>query len=119
MPPVKPLGDSKKMFSPRMPLAQLRSAADPWPVACGAEAGYVFKGYRLGPDGVPVLRYRIDAVEVEDVIRPDEAGTGLRRVLTVRGAGDNWFYRGLGDDAATRPLVWKNGVAIIEEAVAF
>lgn len=119
MPPVKPLGDSKKMFSPRMPLAQLRSAVDPWPVACGAEAGYVFKGYRLGTDGVPVLRYRIGAIDVEDVVRPDEAGTGLRRVLTVRGAGENWFYRGLGDDAATRPLVWKNGVAIIEEAVAF
>jgi cytochrome c1 len=118
MTPAKPLGAKPLALPLRMPLAKLSSASDAWPDACGAAAGYVFKGYRLEKDGVPFFLYETAGLQVEDSIRPANDGKRLQRTLTVRGAGDGWFFRGVAKDAQPVPVVWKDGVAVFEETIA-
>lgn len=121
MKPVKPLGEAKRVLATHLPLARLGSATDPWPTKFGAYAGYVFKGYRLATDGTPTFRYTIDELEVEDTVRPASDGRSLRRTLTLRGgksAEANWYFRGLGPGLAPQPVVWRDGVAIIEETIS-
>ena len=67
--------------------------------------------------------YEVDGLRVEDVMRPGADGKSLKRTLTVnagQGGEDatrGWMFRGLGKDAKPVSLVWKNGVAVIEEEV--
>jgi cytochrome c2 len=117
MPPVTPLGDSPRSLPLWMPLVRLASAGHPWPAACGESAGFSFQGYRVRGDGVPVFRYRVENLTVEDVIEPVAGGAALRRVLFVRGSGDGWFFRGLGD-TPPRLVVWHDGRASFEETLA-
>jgi hypothetical protein len=118
MTPAKPLGTKPVDFPLRMPLAKLASASDAWPHACGAEAGYAFKGYRLGKDGVPVFLYETTGLQVEDSIRPAKDGKRLYHTVTVRGSGDGWYFRGLAKDARPVPVVWQDGAAVFEETIS-
>jgi hypothetical protein len=121
MPPVKPLGEESRMLDRRMPLAALRSADEPWPTATGTTARYEFKGYRVSDDGVPIFRYRVGDLDVEDVIRAEPDGKAFRRMITVRGVGGDrgtWFFRGVSNTVPV-PLVWRDGVAVVEERIVF
>lgn len=123
MPPVKPLGNDVHGFAPVMPLAALRTPAEPWPPAFGPMAGYVFKGYRLAADGVPTFRYEVRGIQVEDTLRPAPDGKSLRRTVVLRAGGTDTgtlFFRGLADPAAPpRPVEWRNGTATIEEVISW
>lgn len=115
--PVKPLGEGAVVLAPHQPFAQLPSATAPWPAAFGPAAGYVFKGYRLGPDGVPVFRYTAGSLQIEDTLVPAPDGRALRRRLTVRGGGDGWYFRGFAPGVAPLHVEWKNGEATFEETL--
>ena len=123
MTPAKPLGENVSAMPMRMPLAKTASASDPWPEACGTAAGYVFKGYRLGKDGVPVFLYEVNGLSVEDTMKPGAEGKSLKRRLTMRALNNDdealrgWMSLGLNKDVKPVPLVWKDGVAVIEEEV--
>lgn len=119
MTPAKPLGKSVLTFPTRMPLAKLTSASDAWPETWGTRAGYLSKGYRMGKDGVPTFLYEVQGLTVEDTIRPTLDKKSLIRTLTVKGAGDGWYFQGLAKDAAPRPLVWKDGTATFEETLTW
>lgn len=119
MPPVKPLGEGSRMLPRHMPFAPLSAPDQVWPANFGRAAGYEFKGYRLDPKGVPTFRYRVGALEVEDVITPSADGASLRRTLSVhRTNGDHgtWYFRGLSGNVPV-PLEWKDDVAVVEEII--
>ncbi len=118
MTPAKPLGEKPKSLPLRMPLAELTSASDTWPDACGTAAGYLFKGYRIAKDGVPTFLYEAGGLQLEDVLRPTGDGRRLKRTLTVRGSGDGWYYRGLAKDAKPVAVKWKDGAAVFEETLS-
>jgi mono/diheme cytochrome c family protein len=118
MTPAKPLAPKVVSLPLRMPLARLESSSDPWPEACGTEAGFVFKGYRVGKDGAPTFLYETGPLQLEDVVRPAKDGKRLQRTLTVRGRGDGWYFRGFAKDARAMPVQWKDGVAVFEEAIS-
>lgn len=123
MTPAKALGENVTALAMRMPLAKLTSASDAWPETCGAAAGYVFKGYRIGKDGVPTFLYEVGGLSVEDTMQAGVEGKSLKRVVTVKAAqrGDDmlrgWRFLGLSKGAKPLPLEWKDGVAVIEEEV--
>lgn len=121
MPPVKPLGEAPRLLPPRLPLARLAAATDPWPTACGPGAGFVFRGYRLDSSGAPTFRYRIAGFEIEDLVLPDANGRTLRRRVIIRGPDGEgrWFFRGLSDDAPPQPVVLLDGRAVFEETISF
>ena len=122
MKPIKPLGDAKLGQPLHLPLAQLRSVTDAWPTKFGAYAGYVFKGYRIGPDGVPTFRYEVNGLQVEDTVRPAADGASLCRTVKVRsesGDATGWYFRGVTNDPAPQPLEWRNGSATFEEVIRF
>ena len=119
MTPAKPLGEKVFIMPMRMPLAKLTSGSDTWPEACGVAAGYAFKGYRIGKDGVPVFLYEVGDLKIEDMLKPAANGKALKRTLTVRGQGSGWFFLGLAKDAKSRVVFFKDGVAVMEETISF
>lgn len=119
MTPAKPLGKSVLTLPLRMPLAKLSSASDPWPDACGTKAGYESKGYRISKDGVPTFLYQIGHLTVEDAIRPAADGKSLKRTLTVKGAGEGWYFLGASKNASPQPVVWRDGSASFEETITW
>lgn len=116
MKPVKALGEPRNVLPAAVPLARLRAANEPWPTKFGSYAGYVFKGYRLGADGVPTFRYTVEGIEVEDTLRP-AAGGGLTRTVVLRGGGEGWFFRGVAAGVGPQPVEWRNGGATFEEEI--
>ncbi len=119
MTPAKPLGKPVLTLPARMPLAKLGSASESWPEACGVKAGYVERGYRVGKDGVPVFLYDVQGLQVEDSMKPSADKKSLVRTLKVTGAGDSWYFLGVGKDAAPQPVVWKDGSAVFEEVITW
>jgi hypothetical protein len=124
MTPVKALGEPRLVLPAALPLAKLRDAGEAWPTNVGVNAGYVFRGYRIGKDGVPTFRYAAGGLEIEDTLRPVADGTGLRRTLVLRSGGGGpadgtWYFRGLAAGAVPRVVEWKKGTATIEEVVTF
>ena len=122
MKPIQPLGHAKRALPTHLPLAQLSDASNPWPTQYGAYAGYIFKGYRLSPDGVPTFRYEVSGLEVEDTLRPAPDGASLHRSVTVRrvsGEANGWYFRGVTNDALLQRVEWRNGVATFEEVIQF
>ncbi len=119
MKPVKALGEKPVTLGNRMPFARLETPLDAWPAAFGTRAGYTFKGYRLGPDGVPTFRYSVGGLDVEDTLRPAPNGAAFQRRTVVRGSESGWYYRGLAPNAEPQPVVWKNGEAVLEETIPF
>lgn len=117
MTPVKPLGEKVTSLRLSMPLAKLGSSNDAWPTPCGVEAGYHFKGYRLGKDGIPVFRYEIEGLQVEDSIQPGKDGKKLQHTVKIKGTGEGWYFMGLSKDASPQPVTWKDGIAIFEESI--
>ncbi len=123
MTPAKPMGENVATLPLRMPLVKLSSASDAWPDTCGAAAGYAFKGYRVGKDGVPTFLYEVGGLKVEDELRPDAEGKVWKHTVTVRaekGKEDqlqNWYFMGLEKDAKPMALTWKDGIAVINEEV--
>jgi hypothetical protein len=101
----------------------LASDADPWPEDYGAKAGYEFRGYRVGKDGVPVFLYEVKGLSVEDVMRPGANGKSMHRTLTITAkksddeANRSWKFLGLSKDAKPVPVPWKGDSAVIEEEV--
>jgi mono/diheme cytochrome c family protein len=113
--PAKPLGEELVEFPARVPFAMLLKADDEWPEETGEQAGYVFRGYRMGDDGVPVFLYDYVGMRIEDRVAPDETGEKLMRTLTIRGAGEV-FFEGLDAKGPERVKVeFKDGVGTVEE----
>lgn len=119
MTPIKPLGGKVTSLRLSMPLAKLESSHDAWPAPCGVEAGYRFKGYRLGKDGIPVFHYEIDGLQVEDSMQPGKDGKTLQHTVRIKGTGDGWYFMGLTRDARPQPVTWKDGIAVFEESIEF
>ena len=123
MKPIKALGEPRRALPAHLPLAQLRDTNEAWPAKFGTYAGYVFKGYRIGTDGAPTFRYAVGDIEVEDTLRPASNGKAFRRSVLVRrqkGAQDtSWYFRGIntGGDVVPQTVVFKDGVATIEEEI--
>ena len=116
MTPAKPLGTDLQKLPAHMPLAQLKSQSDPWPEDYGPAAGFVFKGYRLGKDGVPRFLYEVKGVKVEDELRVAADGKSLHRTVTLSGgSGSDWYFLGNAKDASPELVSWKNGEAKFEE----
>jgi hypothetical protein len=78
----QPLG-SVLTNSAEAQLAFLDDPSQDWPGA--APAGQAFRpgGYALDEAGRPTFLYRLDGVEVEDRLRPADAGTTLHRELVL------------------------------------
>lgn len=117
MTPIKPLGEKVATLRLAMPLAKLGSRNDAWPVPCGVEAGYRFKGYRLDKDGTPVFHYEVDGLQVEDSLQPLKDGKTLRHIVNIKGSGEGWYFTGLSKEASPQPVTWKDGVAMFEESI--
>ncbi|MFZ4767083.1 MAG: hypothetical protein ACOYMN_19190, partial [Roseimicrobium sp.] len=117
MTPAKPLADKVVTLPSVMPLFPSEYEPPTWPQVYGEAAGYAFKGYRLGADGVPTFLYEVAGAQVEDTIRPSRDGKHLQRTVTVRGATRKWFFLGLDLKAKPRGLIWQNGVATVEETI--
>lgn len=118
MKPVRPLGDKIVTLSTLMPFARLESPGEPWPTSFGSRAGYSFKGYRIGDDGVPTFRYTCGGLEVEDTLWPTAEGNAFRHRAVVHGDGKDWFFRGLAPNAEPRRVEFKNGTAVLEETIS-
>lgn len=84
--------------------------------ASEAAIKYRYRGYTIGPDGVPTFRYEVEALRVEDTLRPDEKGDGYRRTVVVRGGGAGWVFRGMSPGSQPRPVSFDAaGEAVLEE----
>jgi mono/diheme cytochrome c family protein len=66
----KPLGDNVFNLPSGQPFAQLEASQTPWPTTPSKEAGYRFRGYRLGTQRNPTFLYSLGDVEVEDYPAP-------------------------------------------------
>ncbi|MCH2200928.1 MAG: cytochrome c [Fuerstiella sp.] len=71
-PPANPLGADLIDLPDGVSLAFLKSLDDAWPLQDSeiGNAEYRFLGYRLDSGGIPVFRYHIGQIEVEDRIVP-------------------------------------------------
>jgi len=93
----KPLGDNVLHLPPGMPFAQLAAQGDAWPSKPPREAGYKFRGYRLGEQRNPTFLYSLGDVQVEDY--PAPAGESdyfvLKRTLSLSSASPpaSLFFR--------------------------
>ncbi len=87
-PSATPLGETVVEFPNAVPLAQLSTPADAWPVTSmnAASPQPTFSGYRLDSGGVPTLLYQFGTIDVEDRIEPIAAEETqlLRRTLTLK-----------------------------------
>ncbi len=75
------------------PLAALATPEASWPTPEGRSPGFQFKGYTLvGKQRLPVFRYQMGTVAIEDAIAPEGALLGsdiaLNRTLTLRAEAD-------------------------------
>lgn len=74
------------LISGQSSYAALANAATAWPDS----ANLNYLGYRLGPDGTPVLRYAMGGATILDHIKAEN--NGLSRTVTVEGSpGSNAF----------------------------
>jgi mono/diheme cytochrome c family protein len=76
-----------------------------WPSQTGRDAGWRFKGYRVGPDGVPLFQYTLEAasgaVAIAERLEP-VGGGGIRRTFTLEGAASEvWINAGAGVSKAS------------------
>jgi hypothetical protein len=115
--PAKPLGEELVELPAGIPFAMLLKPDDEWPVETGESAGYVFRGYRIGDDGVPVFLYDYVGMQIEDRLAPDESGEKLVRKITIRGMGDLYF-EGL-NGKGRQKAEFKDGVATFEEEISW
>ena len=122
MKPIPPLGDGVRTLPAHPPLARLAEPGAAWPATFGAAAGYTFRGYRIGADGVPTFRYAVGGIEVEDTLRPGAGGV-WRRTLELRGGPERgsggWYFRGLAGGAEPRAVEWREGRATLGEEATF
>ena len=79
---LKPLGAVVRLGGPPT-LAALTDARQPWPDSLDAENDMLYKGWKLGPEGLPTLQYAYRGATISDVIVPTAGG--LSRTLTVSG----------------------------------
>lgn len=94
-----PPSDDVMDLPPGPALARLADVADPWPYEEPRSLGR-----RFDADRVPLLRYAIGPLEVEERLEPELrfGGSVVRRRVTVRSEGpvrDLWF----------RPFAWPSG----------
>lgn len=80
-PPADPLGTNRITLPAGPSLAKLAVPTANWPTAANVNSDR-FDGYALDASGIPVLKYHIGDVSVQDRIDPKEAGTFIR-TLTV------------------------------------
>jgi hypothetical protein len=66
----KPLGDNVFNLPPGAPFARLDGSQAPWPAMPPKEAGYKFRGYRLGEQRNPTFLYSVGDVQIEDTPAP-------------------------------------------------
>ena len=110
MTPARPLGEAVTTLPGWTPFARAEAGA--------AEVPHRFRGHLAGADGVPVFRYDVGPLQVEDSLRPDDGGAGYRRTLRVRGGGPGWLFRGAAPGAPPRPVAFDAaGEARIEEVL--
>jgi mono/diheme cytochrome c family protein len=116
MTPARPLGEAVTALPGWMPFARTPAPAPADGGPTGAAAGYRYRGFTLGPDGVPTFHYDIETLRVEDTLRPDDRSGGYRRTLVVRGGGAGWYFRGIAPQASPRPVTFDAaGEATLEE----
>ncbi|NOY43670.1 MAG: cytochrome c [Planctomycetes bacterium] len=80
-PPAVPLGKELIELPKGPALAVLAEKKQAWP-SFDAEQDYRFEGYRLDPEGVPTMLYRVGDYQVQDRTTPNNDG-GLTRRLTI------------------------------------
>jgi len=118
MTPAKPLGEAITALPAWMPLTRLPEAAESANEVVGSEAGYRYRGFSLGEDGVPAFHYEVGTLRIDDTLRPDERASGYRRVLVIRGGSAGWYFRGASLQALPRPVMFNAaGEATIEETL--
>jgi hypothetical protein len=78
-PYVEALSEDRWRFPRVMPFA----LEEEWPVESGADAGYVFKGYRLDESGTPEFRYAYGDLMIGERITPLSGDKGVRRAFTI------------------------------------
>lgn len=118
MTPAKPLGDAVTGLPAWMPLTRSPDTAESGAEAVGAAAGYRYRGFSLGADGVPTFHYEVGSLRIEDTLRPDERSGGYRRVLVIRGGTPGWYFRGASPQALPRPVTFNAaGEATLEETL--
>ena len=66
----RPLGDNVFNLPTGMPFARLDGSQAQWPQAPAKEAGYTFRGYRLGEQRNPTFLYSMGDVRIEDYPAP-------------------------------------------------
>ncbi|MEM8953993.1 MAG: c-type cytochrome [Verrucomicrobiota bacterium] len=115
--PAVPLGEDVLALSEGIPFAMLLEPDEAWPEETGERAGYVFRGYRIEDDGVPVLLYDYAGMKIEDRLAPAEDGERLERRVTIEGSGDLYFEGLREGESDRRKVVFENGVATIEEVL--
>ncbi|MEM7144761.1 MAG: c-type cytochrome [Verrucomicrobiota bacterium] len=115
--PAVPLGEEVISLSAGVPFAMLLEADEAWPEEAGEQAGYVFRGYRIEDDGVPVFLYDYAGMKIEDRLAPDEGGGRLERRVTIEGSGDVYFEGLQGGEAGRRKVEFEDGVGTIEEVL--
>lgn len=94
-----PLGEDVLKLPLHPPLAKLDSAAAEWPAWDDVADQYRFRGYRIGPDGVPTMLYEFAGVAVEDTLRPGADGRSLTRTVTLSGEIGGVYFRGISGGA--------------------
>jgi hypothetical protein len=91
-----PLGDKVLKLPEGPPLAVLTGSQDAWPATPAKEAGFQFRGYRLGSKQQPTFLYSFQGMNIEDFPHPvgEQDLFALQRTLNFTGkqpAGDVWF----------------------------
>lgn len=81
---ARPLGAAVAMDG-EVAVAALPDRQAPWPA--GVPADYRFQGYELDEEGRPIFRYSVADLGVAERFAPLEGARGLRRTLSLRGAG--------------------------------
>lgn len=82
---IEPLSDDRWDFLSVMPFAMGGDAKAPWPETEGAEAGYRFRGIRIDAEGVPILLYTYNDIEIEERFTPIGDAEGFKRSFTMSG----------------------------------
>jgi hypothetical protein len=115
----KPLGDAL------VPIENAGALA----IVGSGETKRIYRGYRIGADGVPTFLYDLGALHIEDRIAPN-TGSGLRRSLRVSGQTNEAVHlsaqppagltvRVAGQSEFPVPLKFQKGVAEIVEEISW
>ena len=75
-----------------MPFSLGNDPVAEWPQTEGAEAGYVFKSAEIGNDGIPVIKYTFNGMQVEERIMPAHGDNGFRREIKITEATETIRY---------------------------